>query len=34
MLRGALDVQKGQEAELENVRAEENAEAAKKYKSI
>ena len=34
MLRGALDVQKGQEAELENVRAEEYADKAEKYKSI
>lgn len=34
MLRGALDVQKGQEAELENTRAEDNAAAAERYKSI
>lgn len=34
MLRGALDVQKGQEAELENARAEQYADEAEKYKSI
>lgn len=34
MLRGALDVQKGQEAELENTRAEDNATKAERYKYI
>lgn len=34
MLRGALDVQKGMEAEMENARATEYADQAEKYKGI